>query len=101
MVLQPKIGAPKIGTETDRYSDDTSPMGESPAFRVEPRLRRERKQTICQNEQHPACQNEIGQMTQVPENIGAGEGNRTLVISLEVCCGCCAGERRSQQELDF
>ena len=25
-------------------------------------------------------------MTEVPENIGAGEGNRTLVISLEGCC---------------
>ena len=25
-------------------------------------------------------------MTQVLENIGAGEGNRTLVISLEGCC---------------
>jgi len=27
--------------------------------------------------------NELGQMNQVFENIGAGEGNRTLVISLE------------------
>src|SRR6516162_2783443 len=32
------------------------------------------------------CRNERGQMTQVVENIGAGEGNRTLVISLEGCC---------------
>src|SRR5262245_43589940 len=30
--------------------------------------------------------NELGQMNQVFENIGAGEGNRTLVISLEGCC---------------
>jgi hypothetical protein len=29
--------------------------------------------------------NEPGQMTQVIEKIGAGEGNRTLVISLEGC----------------
>ena len=35
--------------------------------------------------QHP-CQNEITTMTQVIEKIGAGEGNRTLVISLEGCC---------------
>ena len=33
-----------------------------------------------------SCQNEIAQATQVLENIGAGEGNRTLVISLEGCC---------------
>jgi hypothetical protein len=26
------------------------------------------------------------EMGQVPENIGAGEGNRTLVFSLEGCC---------------
>jgi hypothetical protein len=25
-------------------------------------------------------------MREVPENIGAGEGNRTLVFSLEGCC---------------
>ena len=28
----------------------------------------------------------MGSVTEVPENIGAGEGNRTLVISLEGCC---------------
>ena len=33
-----------------------------------------------------ACQNGPTTMTQVIENIGAGEGNRTLVISLEGCC---------------
>src|SRR5262245_50502727 len=33
-----------------------------------------------------AIRNEVGQMTQVLEMIGAGEGNRTLVISLEGCC---------------
>jgi hypothetical protein len=33
-----------------------------------------------------AIRNELGQMTLVIENIGAGEGNRTLVISLEGCC---------------
>jgi hypothetical protein len=31
----------------------------------------------------PACQNGPTTMTQVTEKIGAGEGNRTLVISLE------------------
>src|SRR6516162_2187060 len=30
--------------------------------------------------------NERGQMTQVLETVGAGEGKRTLVISLEGCC---------------
>ena len=38
---------------------------------------------ICQNEQQHACQNGMTTMSQVLENIGAGEGNRTLVISLE------------------
>src|SRR5262245_35022783 len=46
----------------------------------------EQKQTICQNEQQPACQNGVKAMVQVLENVGAGEGNRTLVISLEGCC---------------
>jgi len=32
---------------------------------------------------HAPCQNGRISMTQVIENIGAGEGNRTLVISLE------------------
>jgi hypothetical protein len=43
-------------------------------------------QTICQNEQQAACQNEANIMRQVSGKIGAGEGNRTLVISLEGCC---------------
>jgi hypothetical protein len=46
----------------------------------------ERRRIICQNEQQPACQNDRPTMNQVIENIGAGEGNRTLVISLEGCC---------------
>jgi hypothetical protein len=37
----------------------------------------------CQNEQKAACQNGAMIMAQVLEKIGAGEGNRTLVISLE------------------
>ena len=45
----------------------------------------ERKAHICQNERQPSCQNEVVTMAQVLENIGAGEGNRTLVISLEGC----------------
>src|SRR5262249_22510091 len=40
----------------------------------------------CQNEQQPVCQNNSKDMMQVIEVIGAGEGNRTLVISLEGCC---------------
>jgi hypothetical protein len=38
---------------------------------------------FCQNERQPSCQNGAMTMAQVLENIGAGEGNRTLVISLE------------------
>ena len=37
----------------------------------------------CQNKQQAACQNANMTMPQVLEKIGAGEGNRTLVISLE------------------
>jgi hypothetical protein len=40
----------------------------------------------CQNERHPGCQNGGASVTQAVEKIGAGEGNRTLVISLEGCC---------------
>jgi hypothetical protein len=46
----------------------------------------EQNGVFCQNEPQPACQNEEVTMVQVIENIGAGEGNRTLVISLEGCC---------------
>jgi hypothetical protein len=45
--------------------------------------RKEQKADICQNERQHACQNEPATMAQIIENIGAGEGNRTLVISLE------------------
>jgi hypothetical protein len=41
---------------------------------------------MCQNSQQPLCQNGMSGMAQVVENVGAGEGNRTLVISLEGCC---------------
>jgi len=34
-------------------------------------------------ERQPACQNDRVATAQTVENIGAGEGNRTLVISLE------------------
>ena len=34
----------------------------------------------------PVCLNGNRRPPQVPENIGAGEGNRTLVFSLEGCC---------------
>jgi hypothetical protein len=43
----------------------------------------EQKADICQNAQQPSCQNERATSVQVPEILGAGEGNRTLVISLE------------------
>ena len=46
----------------------------------------ERTPDNCQNERQPACQNGPMTMAQVLENIGAGEGNRTLVISLEGFC---------------
>src|SRR5262249_18100739 len=46
----------------------------------------EQRVTFCQNERQPACQNEMMTVTQALEKIGAGEGNRTLVISLEGCC---------------
>ena len=46
----------------------------------------EQKMDICQNEQQAACQNAGVNMPQVTERIGAGEGNRTLVISLEGFC---------------
>jgi hypothetical protein len=42
-----------------------------------------RRATFCGNAREPACRNEIGQVTPVFEEVGAGEGNRTLVISLE------------------
>jgi hypothetical protein len=35
------------------------------------------------DERRPACQNGGPDMTQVLEKVGAGEENRTLVISLE------------------
>jgi hypothetical protein len=44
---------------------------------------RERMADKCQNDQRPTCQNGEGSVPQAIENIGAGEGNRTLVISLE------------------
>jgi hypothetical protein len=50
------------------------------------RGRREQMANFCQNEQQHLCQNGRPSMTQVLEKIGAGEGNRTLVISLEGCC---------------
>jgi hypothetical protein len=45
----------------------------------------EQKADSCQNERQPTCQNEVATMAQVLEIVGAGEGNRTLVISLEDC----------------
>jgi hypothetical protein len=45
---------------------------------------RERKTDICPNEQQRACPNGKLRMREVFENTGAGEGNRTLVFSLEV-----------------
>src|SRR5215510_2891540 len=38
---------------------------------------------------------------QVLERFGAGEGNRTLVISLEVPCGCCDFKAHSDKSTVF
>ena len=38
---------------------------------------------------------------QILERFGAGEGNRTLVISLEVPCGCCDFKARSDKSTIF
>jgi hypothetical protein len=42
-----------------------------------------RRATFCGHARESACRSEIGQVTPVLEEVGAGEGNRTLVISLE------------------
>jgi hypothetical protein len=47
------------------------------------RALRNKRRTICPNEQQHACPNGKPVMPEVPEKIGAGEGNRTLVFSLE------------------
>jgi hypothetical protein len=44
----------------------------------------EQKADSCPNEHQPACPNGKLRMREVIEDIGAGEGNRTLVFSLEV-----------------
>jgi hypothetical protein len=62
-----------------RATSRSSAGGKSGAYR-------EQKSTKCQNEQQPPCQNGSQPASQVLENIGAGEGNRTLVFSLEGCC---------------
>src|SRR5271169_6012339 len=49
-------------------------------------VRCEQKTDICQNKQQAACQNAGMNVPQVLEKVGAGEGNRTLVISLEGFC---------------
>jgi hypothetical protein len=46
----------------------------------------EQKLIGVQNEQQPLAQNERSMMQQASQKIGAGEGNRTLVFSLEGCC---------------
>jgi hypothetical protein len=46
--------------------------------------RPEQKADSCPNEQQRACPNGKLRMREVFENFGAGEGNRTLVFSLEV-----------------
>src|SRR5438876_2961592 len=47
-----------------------------------------RRATFCGHARESACRSEIGQVTPVLEEVGAGEGNRTLVISLEGCMIC-------------
>jgi hypothetical protein len=38
---------------------------------------------ILSEQQQATCQNAVARTPQAVENVGAGEGNRTLVISLE------------------
>ena len=47
----------------------------------------------------PICQNEIRPSRQVFEKAGAGEGNRTLVFSLEGCCSTIELHPRALREL--
>ena len=47
------------------------------------RKRRERNTDNCPNERQRACPNGKLRMREVIETTGAGEGNRTLVFSLE------------------
>jgi hypothetical protein len=59
----------------------------------------EQKTDICPNEQQHACPNGKLAMPEVLENIGAGEGNRTLVFSLEGCCSTIELHPRSADHL--
>ena len=54
---------------------------------------------FCQNEQQSRCQNGRTEMTQVSEIVGAGERNRTVVISLEGCCSTIELHPRSDRSL--
>src|SRR6516162_1507452 len=47
----------------------------------------------------PVCLNGNRRPPQVPENIGAGEGNRTLVFSLECCCSTIELHPRAADQL--
>ena len=70
-----------------RTSDTLIAVGGDPCGRSRPAPRNaarcEQTFRICQNERRFACQNGPMTMAQVIEKTGAGEGNRTLVISLE------------------
>jgi hypothetical protein len=71
---------PKVGTSRSRCFRDTSnarPIRSRPAHRSGVLL--ERKAIRVQNERQHRVQNGRSMMQEVLENIGAGEGNRTLV----------------------
>jgi hypothetical protein len=59
----------------------------------------EQKADSCPNEHHPACPNGELRMREVPEKFGAGEGNRTLVFSLEGCCSTIELHPRATDQL--
>ncbi len=62
-------------------------------------VRPEQKADICPNERQPLCPNGKPKMREVPGNIGAGEGNRTLVFSLEGCCSTIELHPRAADQL--
>src|SRR5713101_9500794 len=75
-------------------------LGRSRAVRgIRQRIKRHAKQAIgkraSERVKQPICQNEIRPSRQVIEKFGAGEGNRTLVFSLEVSKYCSVFSDRS------
>jgi hypothetical protein len=75
------------GTQRSRSCPNT-PNGQRGRSSTAPKsaVRCERKADTCPNDQQHQRPNEELIVPQVIEIIGAGEGNRTLVFSLEGCC---------------